>query len=675
MSDKSLISQQLKTQFRLFRDNPSNMIEAGLIKIVSPFQLDEKGNLVEKPPGSDFQSVFRPNKIQKILDNYTYVCRKNKRKAVARILKSRSVGGSVYIQSRIVSTICTRSHAQCLTVAHRPRAAQNIYKMGHRMIKSLPDWLRPNFRYESAEYMETENPLFGIRHSGTKNLPATENIESARSDRFLIMHFSECSQYEDPDAFEAATGALGYATHEAEEWWETTANGQDPCFHPRFMDDWERQGKLNIWEPGHRLFRGAGTAFFFPWYLDTAIKILKLEGDAHPDELEATMDSYEKALYHEKIFPMWMREAGGDEKTARLRSLEQLHWRRSKIPGQYPHWPSGVPHGSTYTSIINFQREEPATVEEAFVSTVGRSIFTADCQRRLQDSVRPPIKTGLIVNGEFQTFGEKYLRIWKGPDEVKDVSLSVDPSEGMVEPTAIGDDSRDYTYAVMFDRITGEQVASYQSQEPQHIVAKHLYELAKWYAKRGGDEAHPYFCSEVQYGKVITRYFIDRGYPMSRMYFRQHEERVGRQPISLIGWSNHVASKRTAVQAMLEAVEGGTRIIRDENIANQAAHFIEVKPGTYQAVHKGKGGATSKDDAILALAIDCHCDKFGVRPVDVEMSGNTYGDDEGYLPSDIGSEDISKLVKVMEWASENGINYMDLQEKGSENSRGEEVLC
>lgn len=631
-------SLKLARLFREFQDHPELIFRFGLLKLNSSFSVDDEGDIVPNPGGMSMFNTYRPTRIQRRLDDLRRLCRETNHETSGTILKARDVGGTINVAAWDVARVVTMSGAKALTVAHQPGPAQNIFETKRKMEASLPEWMRPLDKpgriKDSAEARDIEIPHFGIKHSRIACVPAT-SIDAVRSDRFIHMHFSEASRFEDPKAVREAIGALAVTVPKDSRWmlarWdESTANGEDGFFDIRFKESWESQGERNFWMPGAKLWRYPTTAVFFPFYMETNKKIQDLHPDVSYDDLLADLDEQEKELLNQHILPYWQTMYPGEDKLCLEGALRQINWRRSKVPSAYPNWPSSGAM-NTYGSLQEFAVEEPATPEQAFLNRDFEPVFSKAQREGILAGVKPPVAKGLCIDGSFSTSAGNYIWIWKMPEDTSgDLSLGVDFAPGSDEvkadPTAL-----DSTYAVLFDRATGEQVAEYVSQEPDYVAAMHIFDMLIFYksnkdgAEKPKDSDWPYVAPETRYGQNFMRLIREKGFPPSRIYKHVAPNKTGRQSLTTFGFEpTRVNAQANAISNLLTMISSGERTLRSERLYLQTK-FLVRKGTKVEAQNKGKGGISSKDDGLLACAIEAYCECNGSRPSPAVISHTQKG--------------------------------------------------
>lgn len=669
---------------RDFRDDPSRIVTRGFCRLISAYTVNEHGEYVDVAPGKEIKSWYTPSHNQQRFIDYRKVCQKKQHPVDAIVLKPRFIGATTDIQCDFTARTAMRSGVWSLTVAHQTGPDQGIYRTQKGILEELPEWARPSYVNDASRLTRLKNDRIGLRDSGSACLSST-SITKAHSARYLLLHLSELARFENHAEVEQALGALLFKTPESQFWRESTAWGHDPLFHPLFMDAWKAQGCANYWQKGHKLFASGTTAFFFAGYQDQG-KRLALEVDQA--DLRKDLDSYENELLRQNILPYWTREMGLSPDQAMLAGLEYLWWRRGKIPFFYRNFRPSVPVGSTYSNIVWFHRQEPNTIDEAFEVSAGMRVFSDEDLEWMKSTVREPVREGLIVGNDFVNDpSRKFVRIWREPNEDMEVIAACDPAGGTANLDECRTDREpnwniDFTYCVLIDANTGEQIAEYCSQAPQHVACTHVWDLIMWYRRRGADkftpDRWPRVSWESQVGKMMTEVCKIREYPLSRIVHRTHEDRMGREGDLLYGWYKSKSATIAAVQLLQGRIADRTLIVRSRRLYEQAANFQEKGGDKYEAAHKGQGGKGSKDDGISAMMQLCHANNYGRPPrapiFDSDQAGTKR---KVFRPDDLSTLSNQEYMELYKLAWMRGLDRPeDLPTKpGRGKPKEREILC
>lgn len=250
---------------------------------------------------------FRMNSAQKIIHAALERQLKETGRIRALILKGRQQGCSTYVAGRFFWKVTHHRGMRAFVLTHLEDATQNLFQIMRRFYEHCPLPLRPEVSEKNSRAM-----TFGRLDSGF--LVGTARSEGVgRSSTLQYFHGSEVAYW--PKADEHMSGILQAVTAEegSEVVLESTSAGRTGLFYGMCARAIQGQSSYQI--------------IFVPWFLQEEYKILSL-----PDD-EVTAD--EKA-YAEK----------------HGLSKEQIFWRRQKI--------------MELGGVDRFQREYPATVEEAF---------------------------------------------------------------------------------------------------------------------------------------------------------------------------------------------------------------------------------------------------------------------------------------------------------------------
>lgn len=121
------------------------------------------------------------------------------------LVKSRRFGGSTWIQGEMMKRACTSPRRRILTVAHRMKTAEGLFRMGLGMWRHLPPAMQPPMG-------GFNNPTTGqkVLHLGEKvggivlgwpdsrlEIDTAEEVDVGRGLEFSDLHLSECAYYRD----------------------------------------------------------------------------------------------------------------------------------------------------------------------------------------------------------------------------------------------------------------------------------------------------------------------------------------------------------------------------------------------------------------------------------------------------------------------------------------------
>lgn len=607
-----------------FEKDPSLIVTSGLCYLVSTFHVDEYGRYIQASDEEikKNQKWYRPMPNQRRFIDYRKICRHAKKSVDAIVLKPRFIGATTDIQADFACRTVVGSGRKSLTVAHKTQPAQGIYKMQRSILLGLPEWMRPELINDSARMTTFTNACLNVSDSGSMCTSST-SIDGLHGLRFMYIHLSEYPRFENEDEVEQSLGGLLYKTPESQIWREGTANGKDRLFYPEFMRAWEAQGFRNYWQPGHKWFNHSTTAFFFAGYQDPG-KRLPMPPKFTATGMVALLDDYEKSLLQEHIIPFWVKEHKLSAEQGMFNGIQYLCWRRARLPFLYPSWvpytPDGNP-GTPYSSITLFHRQEPNTVEEAFETSAGLRVLSDDALAWLKTQTEEPTRKGFVRGKEFiEDRKQEFVWVWVPPNDGQDVIAAYDGATGLANPEECRTDrdpnyNTDFSYGVIFDARTGEQLAELCTQLPQHLAAVLWMDLVMWYCKPGFDrttpDKWPYLSWESQIGKQVAELTRLREYPLGRMYLRTDEDRLNRTPEMRYGWYKSKNTTMAAVQEFQRRIESHQLIPRSKRIYRQAGFFQEKENSVFQAAEKGKGTEASKDDGIVACMQLCAAWHYG----------------------------------------------------------------
>lgn len=654
-----------------FQSDTAAMLFAGIIPISSDSRCDANGN-VTKRGGASLIQPFRPNLIQRQLEEVRAECLRSGHKFNLHLLKSRGVGGTTWANGHIVSTACTVSGSRGICISHEPKSTEIIYGMARTMLAGLPAWIRPDTPWNSAERIGAENPQWGLRDASIQNVHC-EALDAIRGNRCITLFKDESSRYDNPDEVSEATNSLVLDTPTAMNLEITTSNGHDGHFYPAFTEEWEIQGSRNFWEDGAKRFKRQAVAAFFPFFWDLR-KRAKVPRDLGYAWLKDDLDEYEQWLYAEHLLPFVKKNIRGDSgKTA----LEFIYWRRSKIMTEYRYMDIKADVSTQVRTKEQFCREEPVTVEEAFDVT-GEGIVIPE---QIRDEIRTrdvlpfrPIIQGVIRDGRPMDWNcpeDNYIvTVWKDPEKIKGrLVAAIDPSAGLIEDErATWTNDRDYTEGHIFEDRGDywEEVAQYVNQRPSRVCSPQFHCLLSWLV-RGEKKRLPELGIERAHGMDMIHYFRTAArYPTHKIYREIKDERANRQQLATWGFWPSENRHNSAVTYWADMICQGRMRIHSPRLLFQMGNFIQVKDKKYEARAKGKRGANSKDDGIDACCIAAYMIEYGgPRPSEIETETSEYMSAEEVLenvarPPD-GVEDVREFERAYLAAQAAGVNYRDLR--------------
>ncbi|TXH15549.1 MAG: hypothetical protein E6R03_06975 [Hyphomicrobiaceae bacterium] len=670
------VSEQLERTARAFwarvKADPDYLITSGELKIISGYEVNDKGEFKRKTGSGGLISPLNLTWPQQQLHRFPKWCRERNLPVSAITLKGRRVGASSYVQARLFSSAIAHSGVKNAVVANLDESAQNLLRMSRTYFSQLT----PINRFISTPENSTKRLLFHSDAPGfevfdsaiVSSTASPEGLERLLGSGTLRIHLSEAAFYSDPEKIELVLAATIMRIPGAEVWKESASNGENNHYGLEFMSAWKKQNDSNFWDDSfHQPSDASTTAIFFSFFADPQNRVKLLPG-VHVSDFLDSFDEYEKDLFFNVIIPYYLKQ-GWTRQMAEDAAVENMGFRRSFLP---KHYPGGfvTAQQMTYTDARRFKAEFPASPEEAFEGTGLRTVLPAEVLRWIKDTCREPIFEGFLQEGGAKGFSLTEsdggdVRIFKWPWETSgNLSMSLDPNEGIEGEAGTTSDNlkRDFSYAVVFDDESGEQVAELVSQADDTSVARKVYALLLFMASvkslegssyKVEDRRFPFFTQE-QAGPRIVNYVVkERGYPLERVYVDSSMRSTDMRQQRRLGWTSTPASKAEAIKAFKEYMINGfttrhedgragvkRRIIRSRRLAEQMSWFV-VKPSPsgghskYQALDKGNWSAQSKDDGVMATVIDCWAQEYRLAQGDpmFNMEAPEVPDDLDALPT------------------------------------------
>jgi hypothetical protein len=167
------------------------------------------------------------------------------------ILKARQLGFTTYVAARFFLNCITRPGTLCVQVAHDQRSAEQIFRIVHRLVANLPDYMKKGAL--TTSHANKRQIVFPYMDSAYLVEAAGDN--AGRGMTIQNLHCSEVSRW--PGDAAATLAALRAAVPpDGEIVLESTANGACGCFY----EEWQRAE-----ETGY-------SRHFFPWWWEPSYK-------------------------------------------------------------------------------------------------------------------------------------------------------------------------------------------------------------------------------------------------------------------------------------------------------------------------------------------------------------------------------------------------------------------
>jgi hypothetical protein len=339
------------------------------------------------------------------------------------VLKARQLGITTWIAARFF--IWTATHPGTLTVlvAHDQRAAEEIFRIVHRFVESLPDRLRQGALATSRANV---GQLIFPRLDSEYRVETAADPNAGRGLTIHNLHCSEVARW--PRDAAATLASLRAAVPPGGSIvLESTPNGAGGCFY----DEWQRSAQTGY------------CRHFFPWWCEKEYAIEQPIAD--------DLSAEERALIAKHHL-----------------SLEQVAYRRE-----------------VRANFRGLARQEFAEDSVSCFIASGECVFDLDIvQRRLaecsnddvarvSDPSRGPKTRATQLVRPIETRNNGRLLIFWPPRPGASYIIGVDPAGG-------GGDG-DYACAQVIDRLTGLQCAELHGHVPPRELAAHVAALGREY--------------------------------------------------------------------------------------------------------------------------------------------------------------------------------------------------
>lgn len=424
------------------------------------------------------------------------------------ILKARQQGMSTWSQSRAYGMPTRHPNWTSLTMVHLKSAAENIANMASRFYEN-DKLIRPVLRKGtySRDEMLFENPAnsrYLVRTAGTQ--------AEGRSYKINLYHASEVAFW--PANGAQIIGGLQEAMPSGDdpmtwELWETTANGFDPLFQPK----WEEvEGEMR---------KGTNPKFlqvFLPWFFHK-----EYTRSLSPLDTELLLDT----MTAEEVWLLNQKDPFG-----RSPSLGQLMWRRRKIADMTP--------PPAFTKEEFFKQEYPSTSEEAFLST-GRVVFDRDkLQEMRAANVQPLVKYNALPD-TFTMIADPKGELWvlQEPRPGVRYVIGIDVAEGL--------DHGDGSSIDVIVHASRESVAHWHGR----IATEALAGIAATIGRRYNNALLA--VERNNHGVAVLNKLISTHYP--NLYNEMAVDQPGAAPRKRFGWVTTSRTKPILVDRLITDME------------------------------------------------------------------------------------------------------------------------
>ncbi len=185
------------------------------------------------------------------------------------------------------------------------------------------------------------------------------------------------------------------------------------------------------------------------------------------------------------------------------------------------------------------------------------------------------------------------LRVWQEPVFGHRYAIGGDTATGQDVNLKLGQADPDFSYAVVLDVDSREQVASIRERMTPGEFAAYLCDVGEWYNwAMMAIESNGIGLSTIEQVMGFS-------YPVDRLYcMRRHPNEVGRPPVlQEIGWSTSSSTKPLLISRVQEALRQRHVHIRDAIIIQELMTYV------YLGANKSGGRPGCHDDGVIALGL------------------------------------------------------------------------
>ena len=470
-------------------------------------------------------------------------------------LKARRIQATTGTAAEFFHSTAFRAGVHTVVLAHDETSVRNIFGIYRRFHDSYKPFagkikLPPSRALSDRIYYE----YGGDEQSSFIQIHTSGNSNFGRSFRITNVHFSEFPYYQNPGAILAAVMSAVPKLPDTTAIVEGTAKSIGDEFHrmwqaavdPSSESDW--------------------LALFMGWW-------------EHPTNRMPVEDveRFANSLTREE------REIQGRFSL----DFQQLAWRRFTI------------HNDCAGDIIRFQREHPATPEEAFTANARNRFSVPHIQRMpiQRDAVAGELQieqVGLEKKLVFLPGERGALRIYRRPERGRAYALGFDSAQGIDVNEGEGQADPDYSVGQVIDRDTGEQCAVLRARMMPGETGRYMAALGKFYNLAQ-------ICGERNPGGggvSALEAIINADYPAALLYHRSVQPDQHPQVRSdRIGWDTTGVSRPILLSMLDEAIRAGALHVHDPITQQELLTFI-IQPNGKPEAQRG-----CHDDCVIALAL------------------------------------------------------------------------
>lgn len=499
------------------------------------------------------------------------------------ILKARQMGLSTIIEAMCFWWTTTHKNVNSVIIAHKKKAANNLYKMFRRYYENAEPAFRPSRKYNTKtdlmfdiednvkeKYLKEGQEPPGLG-SEIQTLVAKDG--EGRSDTILFFHGSEVAFWEaGADVLSAALQAVPLLPNTF-AFLESTAHGVGGYFY----NEWQYAKK------GESSFK----PFFFAWHehpeyeMDTKAPIEFFD----EEELELLgifeQKGYPRSQWDRKI--MWRRE-----------KKKEFHAEPEKFYQEYPKddmeafLASGRPVFDVRQLI---KMEEYALTQSAprYANLSKRTITEGQLAQVVPD----------WVPQRFQNQDPTPLKIWEVPFRgdpnkklpAKRYTIGIDPAEGIDKDVSDDKKEGDYSVIDVMDVQTGKTVARWRGHIDPDLLGEEALLLGEYYnyALIG--------CEINNHGLTVVQSLRNKHY--RNLYMREtSEENQFQERTAMMGWRTDRKTKPLMINELAKAIREGDIIELDITFIREAMTYVRDDQGHF-AAQEGMF-----DDCVIAKAIN-----------------------------------------------------------------------
>jgi len=479
------------------------------------------------------------------------------------ILKARQMGVSTWVESLIYDWICRRPYVSALIVSHDSFGSEHLYKMFKTFYEFDPS-PRP------TDYSHQKGLVFAEPHGSQVMVQTAGTSYAGTSQTNQLVHLSELAKWPDPETTHLSIMQGVPDDPHTFAVMESTAAGAGDWWNQQW-DSAVAAGPTSEWLP-----------LFYPWFVHA-------EYQRQVDSVDMSHIGSHKRYNmtdgeETELLALTHAHVGDNQEFPVTVTMEQLAWRRATIDGKCG------------GEVLKFHQENPASPEQAFISS-GKPKYPVALLQKMLKGCKEPIAQGTFATLEQRPKSKPDLIHVDPSEQIPDVKIWKMPVDGHrygVTADCKGDSiSGDFHAGSVIDFTVRprEHVATIHGEWDSDTFASLLVQIATLY--NGG-----LLSIEINGVGLAVQMRANRLY--HNFYHRLEVGKEQNFPTQRVGWQTLPHTTRPEIiETLGEHIREEEIVTWDRPLVMELLSF-QTAPGQRLAEHK----PGAKDDRVFSIGIN-----------------------------------------------------------------------